>query len=54
MDRLPTIEQLAEWLIEEGYAEEVSGYGHVDGETLAEALLDQFEMINKDKYFSRS
>lgn len=34
------VEKLARWLVERGFAEERSGYGHVDGERLAEALLD--------------
>lgn len=53
MDRLPTVEQLANWLTENGYAEDDPGFGHVCGEELAEALLNQFEIINKDKYFTR-
>jgi hypothetical protein len=47
--RLPEQEQeslgrLAAWLIDEGYAEEKPGYGHVTGMRLAEALLHRYEI----------
>ncbi|WP_422758782.1 hypothetical protein [Paenarthrobacter sp. C1] len=32
-------EALASWLVENGYAEARPGYGHIDGEQLAERLL---------------
>ena len=38
---------LATWLIENGYAEERPGYGHVDGLTLADALREQFDIAAK-------
>lgn len=41
------LEELKTWLLEKGFAEEESGFGHVDAETLAEALMDRFEIITK-------
>ena len=37
-------EQLIRWLLDNGYAEEYEGYGHVSAERLADALLDQYLM----------
>lgn len=42
-----TAEELAAWLLDNGYAEEKPGYGHVTAEELAEALLKQFTMVHK-------
>jgi hypothetical protein len=53
MDRKPDITQLASWLIFNAYAEEFSGYGHIGGYELAKVLLDSFEMIVKEKYFTK-
>lgn len=39
--------ELAAWLIENGYAEEKSGYGHVSGAELAAALTAKFEIHPK-------
>jgi hypothetical protein len=39
---------LAAWLIKKGFAEERRGYGHIDGETLAEALLARFSLTTRD------
>jgi hypothetical protein len=35
-------EDLCHWLLENGYAEEERGYGHVTGADLAEALHKEF------------
>ena len=40
MSKRERVEQLATWLVDNGYAEERPGYGHIAGERLAEALLD--------------
>ena len=37
--------ELVEWLLGNGYAEEESGYGHVSAEELAEALIDEFDLV---------
>jgi hypothetical protein len=42
-----TIEELCNWLLDNGYAEEKPGYGHVTGEELAEALLKQYTIVPK-------
>lgn len=39
---------LAAWLVYNGYAEERRGYGHIDGKTLAEALLAHFSLTTRD------
>ena len=41
-------EALGAWLVENGYAEKRRGYGHVDGDTLAEALLGRFSITALD------
>ncbi len=40
-----TAEELCNWLLENGYAEDKPGYGHVTAEELADALLDNFVMV---------
>lgn len=35
---------LARWLVLNGYAEDVRGYGHVTGDDLAEALLAHYDI----------
>ena len=42
-------ESLAAWLLENYFAEERSGYGHVSAEDLAEALLAEFEITVTDE-----
>jgi hypothetical protein len=42
-----TIDELCNWLLENGYAEEKPGYGHVAAEELAEALLNKFTIVKK-------
>lgn len=39
---------LAQWLLDNGYAEEQSGYGHVSAEDLAEALFEHYHIYPKD------
>lgn len=39
-----TTEVLADWLIVNGLAEERRGYGHADGQEVAEKLLHRFAM----------
>lgn len=41
------LEELIQWLLENGFAEEKPGYGHVDAETLAQALINRFDVITK-------
>lgn len=38
-------DELVAWLLEKGYAEERPGYGHVDAETLADALIARFDVL---------
>jgi len=38
-------QELVTWLLENGFAEEKPGYGHVDAETLAAALRERFDVI---------
>jgi hypothetical protein len=42
-----TNESLAAWLLDKGYAEPDAGYGHVDAETLAEALMSEFNITKE-------
>ncbi len=39
---------LAQWLIDNGCAEEKRGYGHICGEDLAEKLLEHFHITKRD------
>lgn len=39
------LEELTNWLLAKGYAEEKPGYGHVDADTLAKALTEAFEVL---------
>lgn len=39
-------EELVEWLLEKGYAEERPGFGHVDAEELAQELIRKFEILH--------
>jgi hypothetical protein len=39
-------EELVEWLLENNYAEELPGYGHVAAEELAAALIRKFEILH--------
>lgn len=39
--------ELVKWLLDRGYAEEQPGYGHVDAEELAAALIAQFDLIDE-------
>lgn len=41
---MPTTEELAAWLLDRGYAERDSGYGHVSADELAEALMAEFDI----------
>lgn len=38
---------LSRWLVDNGYAEPDSGFGHVSGDVLAAALLARFTMVDK-------
>lgn len=40
-------DELIAWLLDEGYAEQRPGYGHVTAEDLADALLERFEITAK-------
>lgn len=40
-------EELVAWLLERGYAEEKSGYGHVSADELAAALIETFDLIKE-------
>lgn len=42
-------EEIAAWLLENGFAEEKSGYGHVSAEELATALVDKFDVMGYSK-----
>lgn len=37
-------ERIIKWLLDNGYAEEQRGYGHVSAEDLADALLAEFHV----------
>lgn len=39
------LDELTAWLLEKGFAEEKSGYGHVSAEELATAILDRFDVM---------
>lgn len=41
---MPTTDELAAWLLDRGYAEASSGYGHVSADDLAEALMTEFDI----------
>lgn len=43
--RAMRVDELVAWLLEKGYAEETSGYGHVSAEELAAALVDAFDVL---------
>lgn len=38
-------DEVIAWLLDNGFAEEQSGYGHVSAEELADALLARFELV---------
>ena len=38
-------DELVKWLLDNGFAEEKSGYGHVSAEELAAALIDAFDVM---------
>lgn len=40
-------DELVKWLLDMGYAEEKSGFGHVSAEILAEALMARFDIITE-------
>lgn len=39
-------EEMVEWLLENGFAEEQSGFGHVSAEELAQELIKKFEILH--------
>lgn len=39
------VEELSEWLLQKGYAEESAGFGHVSADELAQALIDKFDIL---------
>jgi hypothetical protein len=41
--------ELVKWLLDNGFAEEESGHGHVDAETLAQALITRFDVLTQAK-----
>lgn len=43
--RAMRVDELVAWLLERGYAEDRPGYGHVDAETLANELIDSFDVM---------
>lgn len=43
------LEELTDWLLENGLAEEEAGYGHVDAATLAQKLIDKFDILTYSK-----
>lgn len=43
-----TVDELADWLMDNGYAEDRRGYGHVTGDELAEALLAKYRITVKE------
>lgn len=38
------VDELISWLLENGFAEEQSGFGHVDANELARALVEKFDI----------
>lgn len=42
-------EELISWLLENGLAEEESGFGHVSAEELAQKLIDRFDVLTLSK-----
>jgi hypothetical protein len=39
-------EELVAWLLENSFAEELPGYGHVDADELARELIKKFEILH--------
>lgn len=39
------LDELTAWLLDKGFAEERSGYGHVSAEELALAILEKFDVM---------
>lgn len=39
------VEEVVKWLLENGYAEEQAGFGHADADTLANALVDKWDLV---------
>jgi len=37
--------ELVKWLLDRGFAEEKSGYGHVSADELAAALIEAFDLV---------
>lgn len=37
--------EVVAWLLHHGYAEELSGYGHVSADELAEALITEWDLV---------
>lgn len=38
-------DELVAWLLEKGFAEETTGFGHVSAADLATAILDRFDVM---------
>lgn len=38
-------DEVVKWLLENGFAEEKPGYGHVDADELAAALVDKWDLV---------
>jgi hypothetical protein len=47
--RAMKVEELVAWLLDNGYAEEKSGYGHISAEELASALVDNYDVMGYSK-----
>lgn len=39
------VEELSQWLLTKGFAEEKAGYGHVDADSLAQELMKKYEIL---------
>lgn len=37
--------EVVDWLLANGYAEEKPGYGHVSADELAQALIDEWDLV---------
>lgn len=48
LERIDLFDGLVNWLLDNGYAEDKAGYGHVSAEELADALLECYEMRVRD------
>lgn len=38
-------DEVVAWLLANGFAEDEPGYGHVDAETLAAALVEKWDLV---------